>query len=117
MGATGEPGAYRFAIYVAGPERMEKAIRNIEVELAERLLAGLVLGWSWELSLLFGAIVSVTGPTVITPILRGALFDSLMLASVLSTLNDASLMVWRLNRVMWLFSSPQGRNDSPSGGP
>lgn len=28
-----------------------------------------MLGWSWELSLLFGAIVSVTGPTVITPIL------------------------------------------------
>lgn len=34
------------------------------------LLANLLLGWSWELSLLFGAIVSVTGPTVITPILQ-----------------------------------------------
>jgi NhaP-type Na+/H+ or K+/H+ antiporter len=34
------------------------------------LLAHLLLGWSWELSLLFGAIVSVTGPTVITPILQ-----------------------------------------------
>lgn len=34
------------------------------------LLARLLLGWSWELSLLFGAIVSVTGPTVITPILQ-----------------------------------------------
>jgi NhaP-type Na+/H+ or K+/H+ antiporter/uncharacterized protein with PhoU and TrkA domain len=34
------------------------------------LLAGVLLGWSWELSLLFGAIVSVTGPTVITPILQ-----------------------------------------------
>jgi len=34
------------------------------------LLVALLLGWSWELSLLFGAIVSVTGPTVITPILQ-----------------------------------------------
>ena len=34
------------------------------------LLANLLLGWSWELSLLFGALVSVTGPTVITPILQ-----------------------------------------------
>ena len=34
------------------------------------LLVNLLLGWSWELSLLFGAIVSVTGPTVITPILQ-----------------------------------------------
>lgn len=34
------------------------------------LLVRLLLGWSWELSLLFGAIVSVTGPTVITPILQ-----------------------------------------------
>jgi NhaP-type Na+/H+ or K+/H+ antiporter len=34
------------------------------------LLANLLLGWTWELSLLFGAIVSVTGPTVITPILQ-----------------------------------------------
>lgn len=34
--------------------------------LASRLL----IGWSWELSILFGAIVSVTGPTVIQPILQ-----------------------------------------------
>ncbi len=33
-------------------------------------LAHFLLGWSWELSFLFGAIVSVTGPTVITPILE-----------------------------------------------
>jgi NhaP-type Na+/H+ or K+/H+ antiporter/uncharacterized protein with PhoU and TrkA domain len=33
-------------------------------------LAHLLLGWSWELSFLFGALVSVTGPTVITPILE-----------------------------------------------
>lgn len=34
------------------------------------VLVHYMIGWSWELSLLFGAIVSVTGPTVITPILR-----------------------------------------------
>lgn len=32
--------------------------------------AHFLLGLSWEISLLFGATVSVTGPTVITPILR-----------------------------------------------
>ena len=34
------------------------------------VLAHYILGISWEISILFGAIVSVTGPTVITPILR-----------------------------------------------
>jgi NhaP-type Na+/H+ or K+/H+ antiporter len=29
-----------------------------------------ILGWDWRLSLLFGTLVVVTGPTVITPILR-----------------------------------------------
>lgn len=29
-----------------------------------------VLGWTWSLSILFGALVIVTGPTVITPLLR-----------------------------------------------
>lgn len=33
-------------------------------------LTRFLFGWSWELSFLFGAIVSVTGPTVITPILQ-----------------------------------------------
>ena len=33
-------------------------------------LAHYLFGWSWELSFLFGAVVSVTGPTVITPILQ-----------------------------------------------
>lgn len=32
--------------------------------------ARVLFGWSWELSFLFGAVVSVTGPTVITPILQ-----------------------------------------------
>ncbi len=34
------------------------------------VLAHYILGLSWEISILFGAIVSVTGPTVITPILQ-----------------------------------------------
>ena len=34
------------------------------------VLAHYLLGWTWELSFLFGAIVSVTGPTVISPILE-----------------------------------------------
>lgn len=34
------------------------------------ILAHFLIGWTWELSFLFGAIVSVTGPTVITPILE-----------------------------------------------
>lgn len=42
--------------------------------LITTVLAGLLIrflfGWTWELSFLFGAIVSVTGPTVITPILQ-----------------------------------------------
>ncbi len=33
-------------------------------------LAHYLIGLSWEMSFLFGATVSVTGPTVITPILR-----------------------------------------------
>ncbi len=32
--------------------------------------ARLLLGWSWTLALLFGTLVIVTGPTVITPLLR-----------------------------------------------
>jgi NhaP-type Na+/H+ or K+/H+ antiporter len=35
------------------------------------LAARFVLGWSWQLSILFGAMVIVTGPTVIGPLLRG----------------------------------------------
>lgn len=34
------------------------------------VLVHFLFGWTWELSFLFGAIVSVTGPTVITPILQ-----------------------------------------------
>ena len=33
------------------------------------LVAALALGWGWKLSLLFGTLVIVTGPTVVTPLL------------------------------------------------
>lgn len=32
--------------------------------------ARLILGWSWQMSFLFGTLVIVTGPTVITPLVR-----------------------------------------------
>jgi NhaP-type Na+/H+ or K+/H+ antiporter len=38
--------------------------------LGGAVAARLLLGWSWTLSLLFGTLVMVTGPTVITPLLR-----------------------------------------------
>lgn len=34
------------------------------------LAARLILGWRWEMSFLFGTLVIVTGPTVITPLVR-----------------------------------------------
>ena len=37
---------------------------------AAAVAARLILGWNWEISLLFGTLVMVTGPTVITPLLR-----------------------------------------------
>ncbi len=38
--------------------------------LGGAVAARLLLGWGWTLSLLFGTLVMVTGPTVITPLLR-----------------------------------------------
>ena len=34
------------------------------------LAARFIMGWTWSLSALFGSLVVVTGPTVITPLLR-----------------------------------------------
>lgn len=34
------------------------------------MLAHWVMGWSWQIAVLFGTLVTVTGPTVITPLLR-----------------------------------------------
>ena len=38
--------------------------------LGGALSARLIMGWDWRLSILFGTLVIVTGPTVITPLLR-----------------------------------------------
>lgn len=38
--------------------------------LGGAVAARLLMGWSWQLSLLFGSLVIVTGPTVINPLLR-----------------------------------------------
>ena len=38
--------------------------------LGGTLVAKMILGWEWQLSILFGTLVIVTGPTVITPLLR-----------------------------------------------
>ncbi|MDQ3033372.1 MAG: cation:proton antiporter [Myxococcota bacterium] len=56
--------------------RSQRAIRRlVTVGALVSLIAGTVLvrvglGWDWERSLLFGTLVIVTGPTVITPLLR-----------------------------------------------
>lgn len=34
------------------------------------LAARMLLGWSWDLAVLFGSLVTVTGPTVVAPLLR-----------------------------------------------
>ena len=52
------------------------------------ILAHLFLGLSWEISVLFGAIVSITGPTVITPILEKIKVNS----RVRSTLETESVI-------------------------
>jgi NhaP-type Na+/H+ or K+/H+ antiporter len=45
-------------------------IGAILTTLGGALAVRVFLGWSWTLSLLFGTLVIVTGPTVITPLLR-----------------------------------------------
>ncbi len=56
--------------------RSERAIRRLVTLgalvslIAGTLLVRVVLGWGWERSLLFGTLVIVTGPTVVTPLLR-----------------------------------------------
>ena len=57
-------------------KRQEAAIRGLITTgavvtlVGATLSAGLVLGWRWDLALLFGSLVIVTGPTVVTPLLR-----------------------------------------------
>jgi NhaP-type Na+/H+ or K+/H+ antiporter len=57
-------------------KRQEAAIRRLITSGAlitifgATVLARFVLGWSWEIALLFGSLVVVTGPTVVGPLLR-----------------------------------------------
>ena len=57
-------------------KRQEAAIRRLitwgalVTLVGAAALAGLALGWPWNLAILFGALVVVTGPTVIQPLLR-----------------------------------------------
>jgi NhaP-type Na+/H+ or K+/H+ antiporter len=60
-------------------ERLRRQARSIRqlitvgalvTATAGALAARWILGWSWNLSILFGTLVMVTGPTVITPLLR-----------------------------------------------
>lgn len=56
--------------------REEAAIRRLITVAALATLVGatlaarLMLGWNWDLAALFGSLVIVTGPTVVTPLLR-----------------------------------------------
>jgi|TARA_B100002003_G_scaffold198251_1_gene188860 NhaP-type Na+/H+ or K+/H+ antiporter len=57
-------------------KRQEAAIRRLitwgtlMTFVGASALAALLLGWRWNLAILFGALVVVTGPTVIQPLLR-----------------------------------------------
>lgn len=56
--------------------RSQRAIRRLVTVgalvslIAGTLLVHLTMGWDWPRSLLFGTLVIVTGPTVVTPLLR-----------------------------------------------
>jgi len=56
--------------------RQEAAIRRLITAgaacslVGAAIVASLALGWRWDLALLFGSLVVVTGPTVVAPLLR-----------------------------------------------
>lgn len=56
--------------------KQHKAIRRLVLfgavltALGGTLAARLIMGWGWSLSALFGCLVIVTGPTVVTPLVR-----------------------------------------------
>ncbi len=54
----------------AVPIRRLVTVGALVTTIGGALAAKLALGWSWSLSVLFGTLVIVTGPTVITPLLR-----------------------------------------------
>lgn len=76
------------------------------------LLARYLLGMSWEVSILFGAIVSVTGPTVITPILkrisvnrrvRSTLESESIIADPLGVILAAIIFTAIINKGEWTY--------------
>lgn len=54
----------------AAPIRMLVTVGALMTAAGGALSAYLFLGWPWRLSIVFGTLVIVTGPTVITPLLR-----------------------------------------------
>ena len=54
----------------ARPIRRLVTIGGLVTALGGMLAARFIMGWDWRLALLFGTLVIVTGPTVITPLLR-----------------------------------------------
>ncbi len=54
----------------ARPIRRLVTIGGLVTALGGTLAARFIMGWDWRLALLFGTLVIVTGPTVITPLLR-----------------------------------------------
>ncbi len=69
---------------------VEKVVRNLVTSgvlitwVITTFAARMIIGFSWELSLLFGAVTVVTGPTVIVPMLR----------TVRPTRHIASILKW-----------------------
>jgi NhaP-type Na+/H+ or K+/H+ antiporter len=69
---------------VAGVVRNLITLGALITWLGGALAARLIVGLSWELAILFGALISVTGPTVINPLLR----------NVRPTAKIASILRW-----------------------
>jgi NhaP-type Na+/H+ or K+/H+ antiporter len=53
-----------------GPIRLLVTVGALITTVGGALCARYLLGWSWRTSILFGTLVIVTGPTVVTPLLR-----------------------------------------------
>jgi|CXWL01.1.fsa_nt_gi NhaP-type Na+/H+ or K+/H+ antiporter len=69
-------------VHQALPVRRLITVGALVTAVGGALAARMVLGWSWTLSLLFGTLVIVTGPTVINPLLKRIRLQS-RLATVL----------------------------------
>ncbi len=57
-------------VHQALPIRRLVTVGAVVTALGGAIAAKLFMGWGWQLSFLFGTLVIVTGPTVITPLLR-----------------------------------------------